>query len=379
MEARRTGDPVDRFRILAIDGGGIRGLIAARVIAELERRMTAVAGSERRIADAFQMLCGTSTGGLLALGLAVPDPDRPGRPRWSGERLAGFYLEDGPGIFGGRLQRLRSLWGWIAPKHSPRPLADALRRRYGDVSLSEGLRELIVTAYDMSEPGPHFFKRWRARESADRDASMVDVGLATSAAPTYYPSHPARDRALVDGGVFAANPVVAAVAEALKRRGEDPADLRPQELLVVSLGTGQYEVGTAQRRVARWGRIGWMWPRHGEPPLISTFLDGQSDAAHHWADVLLNHEPGHAVIEPAEMGRGPRYFRFQVPLLGARPLDDASPRSLRELDEAAARLIAERDRELDELAGRLAAPPPLASDPGAVQLEPGSSRGGGRR
>jgi len=166
----------------------------------------------------------------------------------------------------------------------------------------------------------------------------------------------------VDGGVFAANPVVAAVAEALKRRDEQPADLGPRDLLVVSLGTGQYEVGTGQRRVARWGRVGWMWPRRGEPPLISTFLDGQSDAAHHWADVLLNHEPGHAVVAPAEMGRGPRYFRFQVPLPGARPLDDASLDSLKQLDEAASRLISERDAELSELARRLASGPRLGPD-----------------
>jgi len=357
-----TGDPVDRFRILAIDGGGIRGLIAARVIAELERRMSEVAGEERRIADAFHMLCGTSTGGLLALGLTVPDPQGPGRPRLSAERLADLYVEEGPVIFGDRLQRLRSLWGWIAPKHSPGGLAQALRERFGEARLGEALRELIVTAYDMREPGPHFFKRWRARQEADRDADMVDVGLATSAAPTYFPSHPVGDRALVDGGVFAANPVVAAIAEALKRRGDAPADLGPQELLVVSLGTGQYEVGSEQKRVARWGRIGWIWPRHGEPPLISTFLDGQSDAAHHWADVLLNHEPGHAVIAPREMGRGPRYYRFQVPLPGARSLDDASKGSLAQLEEAARRLISEREVELGELARRLAAGPRLAPD-----------------
>ena len=360
---QRTAEPVDRFTILAIDGGGIRGLIAARVLAELERRMSDAAGSDRRIADCFQMICGTSTGGLLALGLTVPDPARPDRPRLSAERLAELYVEEGPGIFGDRVQRLRSLGGWIAPKHSPGGLSEALRERFGEARLRDALREVIVTTYDMSEPGPHFFKRWRARESPERDASMVDVGMATSAAPTYFPSHPVGERALVDGGVFATNPVVAAVAEALKRRGDEPGELRPQELLVVSLGTGQYEIGTEQRRVARWGRIGWVWPRRGEPPLISTFLDGQSDAAHHWAEVLLNHEPGSAVVAPAQMGRGPRYHRFQVPLTRGLPLDDASKRSLAELDEAAARLIAERDEELTALARRLAGRPPLARDP----------------
>jgi patatin-like phospholipase/acyl hydrolase len=353
----------DRFRILAVDGGGIRGLIAAQVIARLEQMVTERAGSERRIADCFHMVCGTSTGGLLALGLTVPDPEDPTRPKLSGERLTDLYVAEGPGIFGDRLQKLLSLGGWISPKHSPGGLEEALKERFGQTRLRDALREVVVTAYDMHEPGPHFFKRWRARESEDRDASMVDVGMATSAAPTYFPSHEVAQRALVDGGVFAANPVIAAIAEALKRRGDTPTDLTPQQLLVVSLGTGQFEVGFEQRKVRRWGRIGWVWPRHGEPALISTFLDGQSDAAHHWADVLLNHDPGRAVVEPSQMGTGPHYYRFQTKLPRGLSLDDASKGSLDELSAAAERLIADRQPELRELADRLAALEPLPPEP----------------
>ena len=353
----------DRFRILVVDGGGIRGLIAAEVIARIEAMVSERAGAERRIADCFHMVCGTSTGGLLALGLTVPDPGRPGRPKLSGERLKDLYVSEGPGIFGDRAHKLLSLGGWIAPKHSPGGLKEALVERFGEVRLAQALRELVVTAYDMHEPGPHFFKRWRAREAPERDASMVDVGMATSAAPTYFPSHEVGERVLVDGGVFAANPVVAAVTEALKRRDDAPTDLAPRELLVVSLGTGQYEVGFEQRKVRRWGRIGWVWPRDGEPALISTFLDGQSDAAHHWADVLLNHRPGRAVVEPAQMGTGPQYYRFQTKLPRGLSLDDASEESLRELSAAAERLIAEREPELNELADRLAALEPLPPDP----------------
>jgi uncharacterized protein len=353
----------DRFRILVVDGGGIRGLIAAEVIARLEAMVSERAGAERRVADCFHMVCGTSTGGLLALGLTVPDPEQPTRPKLSGEKLKDLYISEGPEIFGDTLHKLLSLGGWIGPKHSPKGLDRALSDRFGDARLAQALREIVVTAYDMHEPGPHFFKRWRARESADRDATMVDVGMSTSAAPTYFPSHGIAERALIDGGVFAANPVVAAVTEALKRRDDAPTDLAPRELLVVSLGTGQYEVGFEQRKVKRWGRIGWVWPRHGEPALISTFLDGQSDAAHHWADVLLNHRPGRAVIEPAEMGTGPHYYRFQTKLPRGLSLDDASEGSLRELSAAAEGLIADRLPELNELADRLAALEPLPPDP----------------
>lgn len=353
----------DRFRVLAIDGGGIRGVIAARVVARLEELITAEAGEERRIADCFHMVAGTSTGGLIGIGLTAPHPERPDRPRLSGADLVELYLKEGPWIFGDTFSKLRSLGGWIAPKHTPKRLEQALERRFGDARLRDALRELIVTSYDMTEPGPHFFKRWRARETTDRDASMVDVGMATSAAPTYFPSRGLRGAALVDGGVFATNPAVAAVVEALKRRDTDPHDLLPGELLVVSLGTGLYEVGQPQSKVGGWGRLGWIWPRPDDPALIATFLDGQSDAAHHWAEVLLNHEPGRAVPEPARQGTGPRYYRFQTKLPRGTSLDDASEASLRELSDAADRLLAERDPELREVASRLARFEPLPSDP----------------
>jgi uncharacterized protein len=353
------GGQPDRFRVLSIDGGGIRGLIAARVIARLEELISEEAGEERRMADCFHMFAGTSTGGLLALGLTVPDPANPSRPRLSGADLVELYMSEGPRIFGDTLHKLISLGGWIAPKHSEARLAQALRDRFGEARLREALRELIVTSYDMSEPGPHFFKRWRAREADDRDAPIVDVGLSTAAAPTYFPSHGLGGRALVDGGLFAANPSVAAVVEALKRRDEEPRHLSAGELLLVSLGTGQHETGHAQSQVRRWGRIGWILPRRQDPALIAAFLDGQSDAADHWVEILLNHEPGRAVAEPAAQGTGPRYFRFQTKLSVSTPLDDASPRALEQLNDAAAGLLEEQGERLREVARRLARGSPL--------------------
>jgi predicted acylesterase/phospholipase RssA len=372
-QGERDGGHPDRFRVLSIDGGGIRGLIAARVIARLEQLVTDEAGEERRIADCFHMVTGTSTGGLLAIGVTAPDPERPGRPRLSGADLVDLYLDEGPTIFGDTLHKILSLWGWIGPKHSPRRLEDALRRRFGKSRLRDALRELVVTSYDMHEPRPHIFKRWRAREAAGRDAPLVAVGLATSAAPTYFPSHGLDSRALIDGGVFASNPSVAGVVEALKRRGDEPRDLGANELLVVSLGTGHYEVGLDQSTVRRWGRLGWVWPRP-DPALVAAFLDGQSDAADHWAEVLLNHEPGRAVPEPGEQGKGPRYYRFQVNLQRGTSLDDASEGSLAELNAAADRLLARSDPELRELARRLARLEPLAADP--VPAEVSTERGG---
>ena len=187
---------------------------------------------------------------------------------------------------------------------------------------------------------------------------MVDVGLATSAAPTYFPSHGLGGRAL---STAACSPPIRRsppLVEALKRRDEEPHDLGAGDLLLVSLGTGQHETGHRQSQVRRWGRIGWIWPRRQDPALIAAFLDGQSDAADHWAEILLNHEPGGAALRPGVTGG-------RTPLLPlpddarrvSTPLDDASPRALSSAERAG--------RPADRGAGR----PPAG---GGAQARPGS-------
>lgn len=364
--------PTDRFRILSVDGGGIRGLIPALVVADLERRIRERAGEQARISDYVNLFAGTSTGGLIALALTAPDPADPGRPRVSAAELAAFYVQDGPRIFRrSLLQKLRTAWGYAGPKYSLAPLAEAVQRRLGDALLADAVREVVVASYDMTDRAPFFFKRWRAREQADpsdpatgdRNYPVVDAAMATSAAPTYFPAHELSDRALVDGGVFANNPSVAAIVEALKRTVAGPR-VDTDDLLLVSIGTGVHEEGFDERTVSGWGKIGWILPHGGEPPILGAVLDGASDAADHWAHMLLNHEPGTRAPDPIEVGHGPRYFRFQVRLERAIALDDASEATLAgALPAAAAALIAERDADLDEVSDRLVAAGPLDPDP----------------
>ncbi len=353
------GQPTDRFRILAIDGGGMRGLIPALVLAELERRLGEATGRDARVADYFHLFAGTSTGGLVALSLTTPDPAQPGRPRLSAAALADLYNVDGPNIFAWSLHRVLALNGFLGPKYPLTGLAHAVEDRLGRVRLAEALRELVITSYDMHGREPFFFKRWRARESTERDGPMVDAALATSAAPTYFPSHGMGDRALVDGGVYVANPTIAAITEALKRTTDQPASLVPHDLLVVSLGTGSHEVGFEQRRVRRWGKLGWIVPKDHDPPLLGAMLDGQSDPTDHWAHMLLNTAPGAGPPDRAQIGQGPRYFRLQVPLSAPIAMDDASAGTRAQLTDAANRLIADNDGALTEIVQRLASLEPL--------------------
>ncbi len=336
------------FRILAIDGGGIRGLIPAIVLAELERRL-----QERdpgaTLASSFDLIAGTSTGGLIALGLTTPGPD--GGPAFDPAAMIELYSgPEAQEIFARppleRLPGIGHVSDLLDPRYDLEGLERVLERRLGDRTVSEALTGVLVPSYDMHDRTPRFFKPWN--EEARR-MRAVDAGLATSAAPTYFPALRLGEEALVDGGVFINNPTIAATIEALKRTEGEP--LSPEDLLVVSLGTGQHERGYDPDAVAGWGALGWIAPSSGsEPPLIGAMLDGQSDASHHWAHILLNHESGSPVARGVELGAGPRYFRWQLELPAPLPLDGVSEAEIEGLRDCGEALASARADEIDAVA-----------------------------
>jgi patatin-like phospholipase/acyl hydrolase len=241
------------FRVLAIDGGGIRGIIPAAVLADLERRLAPSA-----IADVFDLIVGTSTGGILALGLTVPEG---GRPRHSAARLLELYETEaqtifpggGPSDLGDKVFGTRDPWKLMlrdpldllmrkskrekaagGAKYFVEGLEDVLSRYLGDVPLGSALADLVVTSYDMAYGEPVLFSS-RPREGFVTDVPMTVAARATSAGPTFFKPQALtdgdRERVLVDGGVFVNNPSVLGYL-----LGGQAAAERP--LLLVSLGTG---------------------------------------------------------------------------------------------------------------------------------------------
>ena len=298
------------MRILSIDGGGIRGIIPALVLADLERR------TGRRVAELFDLIAGTSTGGILACALAAPGA----KPA---AELVGLYRERGPEIFRRSLwQRIESAEGLLDEKHDARELVRALRDELGDARLSDATTGVLVTAYDLVAREPHFFKSWRP----DRDAPMVDVAHATAAAPTYFEPLALGARSLVDGGVFATNPAMCAYAEAQRLRPGEPVYL-------VSLGTGEHTRSIPHERAAGWGLVQWV------RPVIDVVFDGVADTV----DYQLRH-----LLPDGD------YVRLQVVLDRASDaLDDASERNLRLLEEQARDLVAQQEPVLADVARRL--------------------------
>jgi uncharacterized protein len=300
-------------RVLSIDGGGIRGLIPALVLADLERR------TGRRVFELFDLIAGTSTGGILACALCAPDP-------LPASRLVALYEEEGPKIFDRSVfQRIRSGEGLLDEKYDSTALDRALEAFLSDKRLSEARPDLIVPAYDMSEPGPYFFKTRKARDEGE-DFRWSDVARATSAAPTYFEAYPLGERTLVDGGVFAVNPAMSALAEVMRFEN-------PERVLLLSLGTGQHTRKRSFADIDDWGLVAWA------RPILDVVFDGQSDAVDYQATHLL--DLGH-------------YWRLQVELEQASDdLDDASEGNLRLLRELAEELVQLNSETLDEIAGLL--------------------------
>lgn len=213
----------------------------------------------------------------------------------------------------------------------------------------------------MTKREPFFFKHWKAQQDPAWNFPVLDAALSTAAAPTYFPCHELDGRALVDGGVFAANPTIAAIAEALGRTSDPRPTL--EEMLVISIGTGEFETGFPPSKVRGWGGLGWIAGGGDEPPILSAMLGGSSDGTDYWAHMLLNHEPGEPRPTAEEVGHGERYFRFQAALEGAIEMDDASWKTLHELlPQVAARLIEERRPEIEAIVARLT-PIPAAAAP----------------
>jgi patatin-like phospholipase/acyl hydrolase len=305
--------------ILSIDGGGIRGLIPAVVLAELERRLA------RPVASAFDLVAGTSTGGILALGLTLDRGD--GRPRHSAADLVELYRERGPSIFRRNAwRRLRSGWGVLEERYSERGLERALEDYLGDAPLGAALVPTLVSTYDIQNRAPFFFKSWRPET---RTVAVRRVARATSAAPTYF--EPAvvevagSTRALIDGGVFVNNPAMSAYAEARRLFGDD------DDLRVVSLGTGSLVRPIPVDEARTWGLGEWM------APILSVVFDGVSDAVDYQLRQIL----------------GERYLRLQVDLgagsSGSDDIDDASPENLAALETDAVRLLATHRSEMERL------------------------------
>ena len=278
----------NRKRILALDGGGIKGAFAAGFLETIEE------ATGKRIAEYFDLIAGTSTGGIIALGLGLG---------MSASEISKFYVNEGPNIFDqsnscGSRGLTNNFLNWLrgrrnagkqlaAPKYDVAALRQALERAFQSKRLGDSSVRLIVPAYHADSEDVYVFKtRHHPRLQIDWKESAINVGLATAAAPTYFAAHPMPSGApLIDGGIWANNPAGLAAVEARSVLG-----WKDDDLYIVRLGCTEETLDIPVET----GFAGLL--------LKSTalFMQGQSRGADGIAMLLSDHTK-----------ESPRYFRIQ--------------------------------------------------------------------
>lgn len=343
-----------KVTILSIDGGGIRGIIPGVIMEYIEGELRRIEGDEVRIADYFDLIAGTSTGGILTGLYLTPDEKKPSRPKYDATEAVNLYFLNGPKIFDLNLwSRVRTLGGMADEKYNATYFEQALLHYFGEALLSDLLKPSLISAYDIEKRRAVFFTSLEAKESAVRNFKMRDVVRATASAPTYFepPLIYAEDGAayaLIDGGVFANNPALCAYAEARKidfshlGKAIEPCG---RELLIISLGSGARSMARKRpyphKKYKDAGKLKWI------PAVIDIMTTGNSETV----DYQLKQ-----IFDTLDSADKDDYHRVDPDIGLANPeMDDASPENMEALRQASKAYIAENQDELDVIVSKLIA------------------------
>lgn len=312
-------------KILAIDGGGVRGVIPATILAYLEKNLK----KKKHLVECFDIIAGTSTGGLIALMLSAPDGN--GTPRYTAEDVQRIYSTLGSRIFDQPFSHLLgSLNGWIDEKYPAQNLEDVLKEYLGDVHLRELLTYVVVPAYEIVHNKLVYFTTHGARETPFADFYAWEAARATSAAPTFFAPAQIRNAAeqktytFVDGAIAAQNPTFDALIHALKLFGKD------NDFLIVSLGTG---VNFGDPEIEFGGKLEWI------EKIVPLLIGASEETVSSQVEKLFAGDPSR------------EYYRFQVTLLDSMKveLDDARPENIKMLQGIGEWLIQRHRLNLDRI------------------------------
>lgn len=244
-----TNSDAPRFQILALDGGGFRGLAQAKFLAKVEQ------ATGKKTAECFDLITGTSTGAILTLAVSLGIP---------AQSIVKFYVEDGKQIFpcNGLTRWWRKKKQWILSAHSSRNLEAALRKclkreKFPEEEplLGDSVTRLVVPAYYMTQRKPYYFKTdHRLDYTNDYSRPMWEVAMATTAAPTYFPYFKSSRREhFCDGGLFANNPSMVGILEA-----EHILKVTRPRITVLNLGNGELNASLRSPSIFRnCGKLGW--------------------------------------------------------------------------------------------------------------------------
>jgi len=303
------------FKILSIDGGGIRGIIPGQILVSLEKKLQDKLGDRNaRIGEYFDMVAGTSTGAILASAYVCPNENS--KPKYSAKEAVDIYIEEGDEIFDvGFWRSIGSMGGLTDEKYSAKELENILKETFGDTKLSNLLKPTCFVAYDIKNRSQEIFTQHNA--SDEKDFFVREMLRGSSAAPTYFESakvyslQPRRKKhVFVDGGMVANDPTLCAYSEALKFKGVNGIS----DMMILSIGTGRKLREYSYSEVKDWGPLGWA------KPSIDIVLEGGPQMTEYHMDKIASTVDNH------------KFYRIKPDLGDAKSdLDNATPDNIRDL------------------------------------------------
>ena len=313
-----------KIRILTIDGGGIRGLIPARILVRVEELLQEISRNKKaKISDYFDLVAGTSTGGILTALILAPEPG------YKAVDLVDLYVRYGDSIFT-RAVAAKTVdpLGLFNPLYQHDTLETVLLKYFGDLKVSELVRPCLIPMYNIETGMATFVSGLGIRQFPERDRYVKDVLRATTAAPTYFAPMRRLHDAFIDGGMFANNPALCAYVEATKF----PAEPRAEDIMILSLGTGSINRNYPYESARRWGRLHWI------RPALEIYSSAASQTVDHQLEILYEHKDkmeNYLRIEP-----NLKEFKTSV------ALDNTAPENIQSLIKVGEKLSVQYEQKL---------------------------------
>ncbi|MCL1948406.1 MAG: patatin-like phospholipase family protein [Turicibacter sp.] len=329
-----------KVRILSIDGGGIRGVIPATILIRIEELLQEYSGDKSaRISDYFDLIAGTSTGGILTALCVCPDDINKTRSKYAAKDILDMYVDKGKKIFTRTLKtQTVDYFGLFSPIYQKGNFERILEGYLGDAMLSDAVKPCLIPAYDIESGKAVFFSQLMLTAKTIEDVPLTFVVRATSAAPTYFPVQNAEgDTAFIDGGLFANNPALCAYVEATKF----PCEPLARDIMVLSLGTGSKGNSYPYKKAKRWGRIGWVIP----------VIDIYGSAASQVVDHQLRRIYAQKELDANYLRIEPDLSKYDV----SYDMDDASAKNIQNLIKVGEGAAEEFDSQLREFIQKIVA------------------------
>ena len=348
-----------KIRVLSIDGGGIRGILPATILLHIEKQIVKLTGNkDAKIGEYFDLIAGTSTGGILASLYLAPSKKEKTKAKYNAAAALGLYAANGSKIF------KKGFWNNITnfplwnEKYRADNLQKLLHEYFGETLLSELIRPCVITSYDFLNRKAAFFNSFDARvfDSEVKDFFVKNITRATSAAPTYFEPTQIKSRNgteynLIDGGVFVNNPAMCAYSEArntefskdpyLQNAFKLPKPDKPtaKDMFHLSIGTGSEFKQFSFDKLRNAGLITWV------PVLIDIMMSGNSETVHYHL---------RKIYDTLEAEDKDDYVRLAPSLHEASSaMDNATKKNITKLKEAGSYYVSENLSRLNQIAEKL--------------------------